>query len=81
MDRYPIVITAGGALLGWIGGGMIVTDPALPTGLLASVPYGKTLAAVAGAVLVVVIGKWLATRATPLAAIELTGNDSTKGSS
>jgi YjbE family integral membrane protein len=28
MDRYPVVITAGGALLGWIGGGMIVTDPA-----------------------------------------------------
>jgi len=28
MDRYPVVITGGGALLGWIGGGMIVSEPA-----------------------------------------------------
>jgi hypothetical protein len=74
MDRYPIVITAGGALLGWIGGGMIVTDPALPADLLAGVPYAKTLAAIAGAVLVVAIGKWLALRAAPRTAVELTAD-------
>jgi predicted tellurium resistance membrane protein TerC len=76
MDRYPIVITAGGALLGWIGGGMIVTDPALPKDLLAGIPYAKTVAAVLGAILVVAIGKWLAARATPPAAVEIT--DSSK---
>jgi predicted tellurium resistance membrane protein TerC len=81
MDRYPIVITAGGALLGWIGGGMIVTDPALPANLLSGIPYAKTLAAIGGAVLVIAIGKWLAMRATPRAAVELTAHDSTKGSS
>jgi YjbE family integral membrane protein len=81
MDRYPIVITAGGALLGWIGGGMIVTDPALPADLLAGIPYGKTLSAIAGAVLVVVIGKWLAARALPRTPVELTVPDSSKGSS
>ena len=81
MDRYPIVITAGGALLGWIGGGMIVTDPALPADLLVGIPYGKTLSAIAGAVLVVAIGKWLALRATPRTAVELTVTDSSKGSS
>ena len=32
MDRIPVVITAGGALLGWIGGGMLLTDPAIPSG-------------------------------------------------
>ena len=79
MDRYPIVITAGGALLGWIGGGMIVTDPALPAGLLDGIPYAKTLAALTGAALVIVIGKWLSLRATPRAAVELTAHDSTKG--
>lgn len=63
MDRYPVIITAGGALLGWIGGGMIVTDPALPTDLLTGIPYGKTLVAIVGAALVVVIGKTLAARA------------------
>jgi hypothetical protein len=32
-------------------------------------------------VLVIAIGKWLAMRATPRAAVELTAHDSTKGSS
>ncbi|MGE8397220.1 MAG: TerC family protein, partial [Comamonas sp.] len=27
MDRYPVIIVAGGMLLGWIAGGMLVTDP------------------------------------------------------
>lgn len=27
MDRYPLIIVAGGMLLGWIAGGMLVTDP------------------------------------------------------
>lgn len=62
MDRYPIVITGGGALLGWIGGGMIVSDPALPADLFAGIPYPKHVLAVLGALLVVVMGKWLAAR-------------------
>jgi YjbE family integral membrane protein len=62
MDRYPIVITGGGALLGWIGGGMIVSDPALPPDLFAGIPYPKYVLAVLGAMLVVVMGKWLAAR-------------------
>lgn len=62
MDRYPVVITGGGALLGWIGGGMIVSDPALPAGLLDRIPYPKYVLAVLGALLVVTVGKWLAAR-------------------
>jgi YjbE family integral membrane protein len=81
MDRYPVVITAGGALLGWIAGGMIVTDPALPKDLFAALPYPKQLMSAAGALLVIAIGKWLALRAAPRAAVELTAGDSTKGSS
>ena len=27
MERFPIIIVAGGMLLGWIAGGMLVTDP------------------------------------------------------
>lgn len=62
MERFPIIITVGAGLLGWVAGEMATTDPAL-------VPYigehNKTLemvAAAAGAILVVVVGKWLANR-------------------
>jgi YjbE family integral membrane protein len=67
MDRYPMVITLGGMLLGWIAGTMAVTDPALAPWLLgdgaeevsAAIRYG---AGVAGALLVLAIGKALAGR-------------------
>jgi YjbE family integral membrane protein len=29
IDRFPLIVTAGAGLLGWIAGGMMVTDPAL----------------------------------------------------
>jgi YjbE family integral membrane protein len=56
MDRFPIIITLGGMLLGWIAGQMIYTDP----GLKPYLPDSKTWeygAAVAGALLVLAIGK------------------------
>jgi YjbE family integral membrane protein len=62
MDRYPIVITGGGALLGWIGGGMIVGDPALPPDFFSGIPYAKHLLAATGAILVIALGKLLAAR-------------------
>lgn len=76
MDRYPAVITAGGALLGWIGGGMIPSDPALPAGFFDAIPYSKTGTAVLGAVLVVVIGKVLAARVAKPASDLLESNES-----
>jgi len=59
MDSYPIVITGGGALLGWIGGGMITSDPALPANLFDGIPYVKQLLSATGALLVVALGKLL----------------------
>jgi YjbE family integral membrane protein len=73
MDRFPIIITVGGMLLGWIAGTMAVTDPAVlpylpttpatkPGGLpevLDSLRYG---AGVAGALLVLAIGTWVKRR-------------------
>ena len=87
MDRFPIIITLGGMLLGWIAGTMMVTDPALVNpDILQQIPklqasdpmrYG---AGVAGALLVLLIGKWVASRAvhaegpvTELAAAAPTG--------
>ena len=76
MDRFPSIITIGGMLLGWIAGTMAVTDPAaiawMPTQaaakagaapeVLDAVRYG---AGVAGALLVLAIGKWIASRKPP----------------
>ena len=69
MERYPFIITAGGMLLGWIAGGMLVTDPAFanPDKLMwmPKLPQTDTLryaASIAGALLVLVVGKWMASR-------------------
>lgn len=59
MDRFPIIITLGGMLLGWIAGSMAYTDPAVKP----FVPEAKLyeyLAAAFGALLVLAIGKLLA---------------------
>lgn len=62
MERFPVVITVGGMLLGWIAGTMAVTDPAIVASVpqTAAVKYG---CGVAGALLVLVIGKLMARRA------------------
>ncbi len=72
MARFPIIITAGGMLLGWIAGGMLVSDPALadPANMswMPKLPQSNTFhyaAAVAGALLVLAIGKALASRQKP----------------
>lgn len=71
MDRFPIVITLGAALLGWIAGSMLLTDPAMPPEVATSVPYASQVFAATGALLVVVVGKWLASRRGPPKAFEL----------
>ena len=73
MDRFPVVITIGGMLLGWIAGTMAVGDPAAadfipqagPGEAIAGVRYG---AGVAGALLVLALGMWLKRRQAPAAA-------------
>jgi len=62
MNRFPIIITAGAALLGWVAGEMAVGDPAIKAAL-EHVHWMHTVAPIAGAVIVVAVGKWLASRA------------------
>jgi YjbE family integral membrane protein len=74
MDRFPLIITLGGMLLGWIAGTLALGDAAvlgqLPASMLAesgaatpeasaALRYG---AGVAGAILVLALGKWGAAR-------------------
>jgi YjbE family integral membrane protein len=63
MDRYPVVITFGGALLGWIAGDMLVTDVAVKPRFEGAPGWLGLAAAAAGATLVVIVGKALAARA------------------
>ena len=58
MDRFPAIITIGAGLLGWVAGEMAVTDPSV-TAWMANHQTLHTLAPIAGAVLVVALGKWL----------------------
>jgi YjbE family integral membrane protein len=56
MQRFPVIITLGAMLLGWIAGQMAFTDPALKPYLPASA-YWSYAAAAAGALFVLVLGK------------------------
>jgi YjbE family integral membrane protein len=63
MDRFPLIITAGAALLGWLAGEMMLTDPAIRL-WVAEVPESAVrIGGVAGAVVVVLLGKLLQRRA------------------
>lgn len=62
MDRYPVIVTAGAALLGYVAAQMMVADPYVSDWLGAHVPAIHWLAPMLGALLVVAIGKLLARR-------------------
>jgi YjbE family integral membrane protein len=63
LNRFPIIVIAGGALLGWIAGEVLATDPAYADKLAATIPHAKTVFEVGGAILVVVVGYFLQYRA------------------
>ncbi|HUP09241.1 MAG TPA: TerC family protein [Caldimonas sp.] len=63
MDRFPIIIVLGAALLGYLAGGMFVTDPVTARWFEARHSDAELLAGAAGALLVMVAGKSLQRRA------------------
>lgn len=73
MQRFPVIITFGAALLGYLAGGMIFSDTAVAPWLKANLPlagdfivpglnFHMSLPGVLLAIAVVVIGKYLAKR-------------------
>jgi YjbE family integral membrane protein len=64
MERWPIIITIGAALLGWIAGEMMVTDPSIVEWVNTSAPWLHSLkiAAIVGAAAVIIVGTWFAKR-------------------
>ncbi|MDO8298821.1 TerC family protein [Lacisediminimonas sp.] len=64
MARFPVIITIGAALLGWVAGEMAFSDPAIKI-WADSHQNMHLIPPVLGAMLVVAVGKWLASRSTP----------------
>jgi YjbE family integral membrane protein len=62
MERFPIIITIGGMLLGWVAGDMATTDPVVKDWVSANFSPLHEVAEVAGALIVFAVGKWLAGR-------------------
>lgn len=62
MERFPIIVTLGAALIGWVGGETLISDVALQD-LLAASPWLKYAAATAGAGIVLGGGQVLRWRA------------------
>jgi YjbE family integral membrane protein len=68
MDRFPIVIVGGAALLGWIAGDMLVHDVVVKDWVVANAAWLKYGGPMMGAAFVVIVGKLLVARAKPVAA-------------
>ena len=62
MGRFPIIITLGAGLLGWVAGEMALTDPAI-SGWIEQHHYLHNILPALGAALVIGVGKYLTSRA------------------
>jgi predicted tellurium resistance membrane protein TerC len=76
MESYPVIITVGAALIGYVSGEMLVTDPVVIGWFKVNAhwmvdfelvtvfghKFELSVAGLAGAALVVAAGKWLASR-------------------
>jgi len=63
MTRWPVIITIGAGLLGWVAGDMAATDPVVKGWVDANAAWLHWVAPAAGVAFVVALGKWLAARA------------------
>lgn len=62
IDRFPSIVTFGAGLLGWIAGGLLVSDVAIVRHFGEPSTLVHYSAAALGAILIVVLGKLLASR-------------------
>jgi predicted tellurium resistance membrane protein TerC len=78
MDRFPIIITIGAALLGFVAGEMLITDPATKDWVDQNAAWMHYAIPALGAAFVVVLGLFLAKRhhASSASAVEAAGESS-----
>ncbi len=62
MERWPVIVTIGAGLIGWVAGEMSVSDPAIKDWVDTHAAWLHYAAPVLGAIIVVGLGKWLASR-------------------
>jgi len=62
MERYPVLILAGGGLLGYIAGEMAIEDPIVEPWLAENAAHVANFVPLAGLVLVIAVGAWLTRR-------------------
>jgi YjbE family integral membrane protein len=58
MNRFSFIVTAGGGLLGWVAGEMLVTDPAISLWVDTQLPWAHTGGPMLATLAVVGTGKW-----------------------
>jgi predicted tellurium resistance membrane protein TerC len=60
IERFPIVVWGGGALLGWIAGGLLPEDPIIAEHFSeATAETLEIVCGIAGAIFVVLVGMYL----------------------
>lgn len=62
LDRFPIIVTLGAGLLGWIAAGMLITDVAVVNRFGPVDGPARMAIEIAGALFVVAVGYWLGAR-------------------
>ena len=60
IDRFPVIITAGAGLLGWLGGGLMISDKLLAEFTAILPPATPTMATAIGAIFVIAVGRFFA---------------------
>jgi predicted tellurium resistance membrane protein TerC len=78
MERFPIFITLGAGLLGYVAGEMAVTDPAIKGYLENNLSYLETVIPIAGAIFVVLAGNYIKRRHAHAAALAELGEAGNK---
>ena len=63
MNRWPVIITIGGGILGWVAGEMLVTDPSILPWVDTNAHWLHVASPIAVTLGVVAIGKWMAAAA------------------
>jgi YjbE family integral membrane protein len=62
MERFPVIVTLGAGLLGWVAGTMLASDVAVKDWVAANLPGANYVAGAAGALFVVAVGRLIARR-------------------